>query len=118
MNSCADSNDFIRVNGLVWRFAQDALYEFLYSRNASGATYENDFINVRLAELGIFQRRFYRDATTLDEVGAEFLEFSSCECSFEVLRTVLSCRDKGRLTSAWLTLESSIFAFSAASVSL
>ena len=76
---------FVRIHPLRRSLTKDLLYLFLDGRDTSRTSYKDYFVNLRGAEVGIFERLQAGSFTCLDQLVAELLELSTREGTNKVL---------------------------------
>lgn len=64
LNSSSEGDNLVRVDSDVRAFPGHLLHQVLYARNSSGPTYQDDFLQVFEAQLGIIQSFLYRFSTS------------------------------------------------------
>ena len=107
----------IGVDGLVGGLGGDPLDQLEDGGDAGGAAHHHDLVEFAGGELGVLEGLLHRHAAAVDQLAGQLLELGPGEGEVEVLGPSGVAVMKGRLISAWVALESSILAFSAASVS-
>ena len=112
----ADRDHLVGVDALVGLVAGHGLDQVLYRRHPGGATYQHHMVDLRLGEAGVVDRLLEGTAAGLHEVRGQLLELGAGQLQVEMLGAASVAVMKGRLIVVSCTDESSIFAFSAASL--
>ena len=113
----ADGDDLVGIDTLVRLLAKDLLDQFLDRRHPRLPPDENDLVDVAGLDARILDRLLARSHRTLQQIFDHLLQLGSRELDVEMLRTRGVRRDERQVDLGLLALESSILAFSAASLS-
>ncbi|KVH93366.1 Glutamate dehydrogenase, NAD-specific [Cynara cardunculus var. scolymus] len=111
LNSCSHGNCFIRIHSFAWSFPKNFCNNFLNFRNTSHPTNKENFIHLLGCDSCILHTTFawwFTRASNFDLV----------RVIFKCLAPEASAVINGKLISVWVVDDSSILAFSAASLSL
>ncbi len=94
MNRGTDGDNLVGVDALVRLLAEDVLDDLLHARHARRAADQDDFIDVRRLELGVFEGLDHRTTAALEEVSVSFSNWARVMVMARCLGPLLIGRDE------------------------
>src|SRR5713101_448955 len=73
LDSGTDCHYFVRVDALVWLFAENLAHEIGHRRHAGLSTDQHHFVDIRCPDSGILKRFYNRTARALDQISYQLL---------------------------------------------